>query len=262
MERQEPGILEKFVSRHPLGGAIYFLILFLVVGTLAGVIGIFLTKSPLTLVAISEGGAGIAGILLIIRLGWLRRAGYGTPGRLRDIPLYILPLGIALLSFTEGIPEVTPDTALFFLLVALIIGFSEETFFRGLILQSLVPLGVLRTVLISSALFAFPHLFNALSGAWDPAFTLADTFAAFGIGVAFAAILFRTGTIWPVIGLHALTDLTALLSIGTIFVAGQSALELVTVAGTGLVAMVYGLFLIRPGKEIRLFHPNTMRIDR
>jgi membrane protease YdiL (CAAX protease family) len=254
MEARKPGILEGFISRHPLGGAIYFLILFLVVGTLAGVIGIFLTKSPLTLVAISEGTAGIAGILLLIRLGWLRRAGYGTAGRLRDVPLYILPAGIALLSFTEGIPEVSAWNAVYFLIVALIIGFSEETFFRGLMFQSLIPLGVLRTVLISSALFAFPHLLNALSGAWDPAFTLADSFAAFGIGVVFAAILFRTGTIWPVIGIHALTDFTALLSTGTIFVTGQSALDLVAVAGTGLLAMVYGLFLVRPGKELRLFH--------
>jgi membrane protease YdiL (CAAX protease family) len=241
--------------RQPLGGAIYFLILFLLVGTLAGVFGIFLTKNTLTLVAITEGTAGIAGILLIIRLGWLRRAGYGTAGRLRDTPLYILPAGIALLSFTEGIPEVSARNTVYFLIVALIIGFSEETFFRGLIFQSLIPLGVLKTVLISSVLFALPHLFNALSGAWDPAFTLADSFAAFGIGVAFAAILFRTGTIWPVIGIHALTDFTALLSTGTIFVTGQSALDLMAVAGTGLLAMVYGLFLVRPGKEIRLFHP-------
>ena len=256
MEAQKPGILLNFISRHPLGGAIYFLILFLVVGTLGGVFGIFLTRSPLTLVAVSEGTAGIAGILLIIWLGWLMRAGYGTAGRLRDVPLYILPAGIALLSFTEGIPEVPAGTAVYFLIVALIIGFSEETFFRGLMLQSLVPLGVLRTILISSALFAFPHLLNALSGAWDFAFTLADSFAAFGIGVAFAAILFRTGTIWPVIAIHALTDFTALYSTGTVFVTGQSALDLVAVAGTGLLAMAYGLFLVRPGKELRLFHRN------
>jgi membrane protease YdiL (CAAX protease family) len=252
MKVQKPGILLNFISRHPLGGAIYFLVLFLAVGTLAGAFAIFLTRSSLALVAISEGSAGILGILLILWLGWFRRAGYATPGRLRDMLLYIVPTGIALFSFSEGIPVTTMEGALFFLIVALVIGFSEETFFRGLMLQSLVPLGVFRTVLLSSALFAFPHLLNALSGAWDPVFTLADSFAAFGIGVAFAAILFRTGTIWPVIGIHALTDFTALLSSGTLFVTAQSALQLSAVAGAGLLALVYGLFLIRPGVEIRL----------
>jgi membrane protease YdiL (CAAX protease family) len=252
-EVRKPGILSNFISRHPVGGAIYFLVLFLVVGSLAGAFGIFFTVSLLALVAIAEGSAGIVGILLIVRLGWVKRAGYGSPGRLKDVPLYLVPAGIALLSFAEGIPELTWGAVLFFLIIALIIGLSEETFFRGLMLQSLVPLGVFRTVLLSSALFAFPHLLNALSGAWDPAFTLVDSFAAFGIGVAFAAILFRTGTIWPVIGIHALTDFTALLSNGTLLVPEQSPLQLAAVAGAGLLALVYGLFLIRPGMEIRLF---------
>jgi membrane protease YdiL (CAAX protease family) len=252
-EVKKPGILSNFISGHPVGGAVYFLVLFLVVGSLAGAFGIFFTVSLLALVAIAEGSAGIVGILLIVRLGWVKRAGYGSPGRLKDVPLYLVPAGIALLSFAEGIPELTWEVVLYFLIIALIIGLSEETFFRGLMLQSLVPLGIFRTVLLSSALFAFPHLLNVLSGAWDPAFTLVDSFAAFGIGVAFAAILFRTGTIWPVIGIHALTDFTALLSNGTLLVPAQSPLQLAAVAGAGLLALAYGLFLIRPGMEIRLF---------
>ena len=253
MEEPKSGILPGFISRHPIGAAIYFLILFLLAGTLAGAIGILISGNLLTLVVISEGMAGIVGILMIVRLGWVKRAGYATLGRLRDVPLYILPAGIALLSFSEGIPAFTPETVLCFLAVSLVIGVSEETYFRGLMLQPLVPLGVFRTVLISAALFALPHLLNALSGAWDPGFTLADSFAAFGIGVAFAAILFRTGTIWPVIGIHALTDFTALLSNGTLLVSTQSPLQLAAVAGAGLLALAYGLFLIRPGMEIRLF---------
>jgi membrane protease YdiL (CAAX protease family) len=259
---ERPGFLKGFILRHPIGGAIYFLVLFLLAGTLAGALGILITGNPLTLVAISEGFAGIVGILLIIRLKWVRRTGYTTAGRLRDVPLYILPAGIALLSFSEGIPAFTPDTVLYFLALALVIGASEETYFRGLMLQSLVPLGVFRTVMISAGLFALPHLFNALSGAWDPGFTLADSFAAFGIGVVFAALLFRTGTIWPVIGLHSLTDFTALLSGGTLFVPAQSPVQLASVAGAGLLALIYGLFLIRPGKEIRLSSSPIGGIDR
>jgi membrane protease YdiL (CAAX protease family) len=257
MDVKKSGILSNFIFGHPVGGAIYFLVLFLVVGSLAGAFGIFFTVSLLALVAIAEGSAGIVGILLIVRLGWVKRAGYTTLGRLRDVPLYILPAGIALLSFSEGIPAFTPETVLYFLAVALVIGVSEETYFRGLMLQSLVPLGVFRTVLISAVLFALPHLLNALSGAWDPAFTFADSFAAFGIGVAFAAILFRTGTIWPVIGIHALTDFTALLSNGTLLVSTQSALQIASVAGAGLLALAYGLFLIRPGMKMRLLFSTT-----
>ena len=109
-----------------------------------------------------------------------------------------------------------------FAALTLIVGFAEETFFRGLILTTLLPTGAIRAVILSSLLFAAPHLLNIIGGLWDPAFTLVDSIAAFGLGITFAAIRLRTGSIWPVIGIHAFFDFTSLVSLGGITVTAQS----------------------------------------
>jgi membrane protease YdiL (CAAX protease family) len=107
----------------------------------------------------------------------------------------------------------------------------------------------MRAVFLSSFLFAAPHLLNVLGGTWDPSFTVIDSFAAFGLGITFAAIRLRTGSIWPLIGIHGLFDFCSLVSLGTIIVPAQSLQSLVTSVIVGFVFIAYGLFLLR--KEIK-----------
>ena len=85
---------------------------------------------------------------------------------------------------------------------------------------------------------------------------MADTFAAFGIGMTFPALRIRTRSIWPVIGLHTLTDFSALLSLGTIEVSMQSQASLVGTALIGVVLTVYGFFILS-GKYERLQRSGT-----
>ncbi len=239
-----------YVSNHPVRAAILFWILFFLFSTLAGLVLLVVQMPVLTVLGFSDTVVGIAGICLVFVLGWWRRAGFQSLGRLRDGILYLLPAAIAFGSLTGGIQALPASTILEFAAVSALVGFAEETFFRGLILQSIAPLGVARAVLLSSVLFALPHLANAIGGLWDPLFTLVDTFAAFGVGVTFAALLFRTSTIWPLIGLHALIDFVSLLSTGTIIVPAQSAGNIAITAETGALLVIYGLILIRKmGKE-------------
>ena len=247
MNASGAGLLH-FVTRHPVRGAILFWILFFLISTLAGFIVLIVRLPVLGLVGFSEAVLGIAGIGLLSMFGWWRRAGYLSIGGRRDLVLYLLPFAIALLLLTGGIPATPAVMVIEFAAVSAVVGFAEETFFRGLILQSLIPAGALRAVLVSAALFALPHLANAIGGLWDPIFTIADTIAAFGIGVTFAALLIRTGTIWPLIGLHALIDFTSLLATGTLVVPAQSSVDIAITAGTGVLLTAYGLVLLRIGK--------------
>jgi membrane protease YdiL (CAAX protease family) len=244
--------IRQFVARYPYRSALSFWLLFFLLNIPAGVIGLILTLNPLILVVVADTLVGITGILLVLGLLWWKRAGFSTPGDYHDLILYLLPIGIALISVVEGVTIPAPSMILLFIVFSLVVGFAEETFFRGLILPTLLPVGIWRAVLISAILFAVPHLLNAVGGIWDPLFTVADSVAAFGIGIAFAALLIRTGSIWPLIGIHAFVNFTALLSLGSLSIPAQSTGQLAVTLVVGIMMTIYGVYLLRPGTPVRL----------
>jgi membrane protease YdiL (CAAX protease family) len=107
---------------------------------------------------------------------------------------------------------------------------------------------VIRAAVISSFFFAEPHLLNTIGGIWDPYFAIVDSVAAFGLGITFAALRVRTGSIWPLIGIHALFDFTSLITLGGFSVPSQSSQVLITSVIIGIVFLIYGLFLLRGSK--------------
>jgi len=229
---------------NPYVFAAALLVIFLFMDIIAGGLRFLTNLSVIAQIALADIALAIIGIALLGSLGWWEDAGYTRLIRIRDLPFFILPFIVALLSLTSGIIVNSPLQIAAFALFSLLIGFTEETFFRGLMLTGLLPKGVSRAVIISSILFAAPHLLNILAGFWDPLFALADTTAAFGIGITFAALRVRTGSIWPFIGLHALIDFCALLALGTIEIATQSLESLASSVFIGILLTGYGLFLI------------------
>jgi CAAX protease family protein len=230
--------------RNPYVFAVTLLAIFILVDMIAGGFYSHSNLPVVSQVVIADSALALIGIALLGYLGWWEVAGYTRLIRLRELPLFLLPLVISLLSLSSGVVVTAPLQVVTFALFALLIGFSEETFFRGLMVTSLLPRGVSRAVIISSFLFAAPHLLNVLAGIWDPLFALADTIAAFGIGITFAALRVRTGSIWPLIGLHALIDFCALLALGSIEITAQSAESLTVSVFIGILLTGYGLFLI------------------
>jgi uncharacterized protein len=243
MPTTAPGI------RNPYLFSLILLGIFLVTGAVAGVLHFVSGVSLIVQVAVADIVLAGIGVVLLYRLGWFGEAGYTRWIKVRQVPLLFLPLIVALLSFSEGITITAPLPIIGFALFALLIGFCEETFFRGLMLTGLLPTGIYRAVLVSSFLFAAPHMLNIFAGLWDPAFAAADTIAAFGIGVTFAALRTRTGSIWPAIGLHTLTDFSALLALGTIEVGMQSQVSLAGTATIGIILTVYGLLIVSENYE-------------
>ena len=72
----------------------------------------------------------------------------------------------------------------------LLVGFVEEGYFRGLLLQPLRSKGALHAVIINSVLFGVAH----------------------SLGLAFAALVLVTRLIWPLILAHGLINFTATLN--------------------------------------------------
>jgi uncharacterized protein len=237
--------LAQYTRDHPYRSSAGFLFLIILIVITSGIFHTAFRIEALFQIAIADLALSVIGIILINRLGWWGNAGYRTGIRFVQVPLFILPIAIAMLSLAEGIRVTTPIAVIGFALLAVLIGVAEETFFRGLILTTLLPKGTIPAIVISSFLFAAPHLLNAVGGLWDLTFTLVDTFAAFGVGVTFAALCLRTGSIWPVIGLHALFDFTAFISLGGIEIQTQSTAVILTSVIAGIILVVYGFFLLR-----------------
>lgn len=117
-------------------------------------------------------------------------------------------------------------------------GVFEEFWFRGLTLRALQGWRPLPAALLSSALFALTHLANIAYGA-DPAITAAQVVGAFTFGVGYAALRMRTGGLWALVILHALTDIA--LAIGDV----PGGLRWGIMIGSDTVLLVLGIYLLR-----------------
>ena len=91
----------------------------------------------------------------------------------------------------------------------------EEAVFRGLVLRTLLPQGLLRAAVLSSMIFAVVHLLNLAGGA-NLAATILQVIVAFLMGLAFVAPLAITRNIWPLIFIHALNNFGGYLAVGGI----------------------------------------------
>jgi membrane protease YdiL (CAAX protease family) len=237
--------LAGFIALHPYRSSLLFLLIVMGVVITVGLLTRLFLVGNLIQLAAGDLLLAVMGIILLTRLDWWGKSGYTTGIRLAQLPLFILPCAIAVLSLGKGILVTAPTTVIAFAILTLIIGFAEETFFRGLMLTTLLPVGTISAVVISSVLFAAPHLLNILGGLWDPAFAVVDSIAAFGLGITFAAFRLRTGSIWPCVGIHAFVDFTSLISLGGITVTTQSTQSLFTSFFIGIVFVIYGVWLLR-----------------
>jgi membrane protease YdiL (CAAX protease family) len=93
----------------------------------------------------------------------------------------------------------------------LLVGFVEEVYFRGSVLQALKSCGVWQATVVTAFLFGAAHASNALYGA-SPLYTVLQVGYAIALGLAFAALVLVTRLIWPLILAHALTNFGSILN--------------------------------------------------
>lgn len=127
--------------------------------------------------------------------------------------VWLIPAVLVLVAMGRDLlPVLLADTAvpwgLLFLIGAtsLLIGFSEEVMFRGILLRGLLArFGSGPAILLSAAAFALVHLLDGVS--YDPvAITLQELAFTFLIGLGLAPVALRVGALWPLILWHALWD--------------------------------------------------------
>lgn len=160
----------------------------------------------------------IFAVAMLVGLGWWREVGFRKMASWRILVPY-LPVFIVVVLFkildllTLGIHVTDLKLILVGLAVYLAGGFMEEAVFRGLLLRALRPGGLLQAAVISSLIFAVVHFINLIGGA-NLNDTLLQVVMAFFAGFCFVAPLAVTGNIWPLVGIHFLTNFFGYLSAG------------------------------------------------
>lgn len=105
-----------------------------------------------------------------------------------------------------------------FIICMILVGITEEFLCRGVLAELLLRRygatkeGIWKAVIVSGVLFGLAHLSN-LFGA-EPVGVLVQCVVASMMGMAFAAIYFRTGNIWVTVVLHAFIDVCAIITGG------------------------------------------------
>ncbi len=192
-----------------------------------------------------------------------RGAGLGHAAQVAAYPIvFILLIAVtmAAVGVESGAALQSPYQIIIYFAAMLSIGLVEEIAFRGIIAQTLIEhygtdyFGTWKATIISGIIFGVAHMSNIFSA---QAFgVLVQVAVASVLGMLFAAIYFRTGSLWICILLHAGLDAGSLLDTG-LFVSDTTIVDVVS--SFSLInltpCLTYGLpilFLLRKRKNFEV----------
>lgn len=200
IEVEDPQLAQDDVPVSKDVGTRRLLVLQLLVFLVSALVGLALSTFDLeggpdkVLITGSKLASAAVALSIVDRLGWYRRVGLGPPRRWNRLWLAWLPALYAVATLAGG----TSDRAVLSVLgvagVALAIGFEEELWTRGLVLESLRWKGTTVAVVLSALWFGLLHSLNLLSGQPATA-TLAQVGFATAYGLAVGAVRVRVGTL-------------------------------------------------------------------
>jgi membrane protease YdiL (CAAX protease family) len=200
---------------------------------------------------------------VLLRLGWLRSAGFASPGDwktwLLSLVCLVYSVAVSMTAFTDNFNLSVPDPALAGFASLFITSHAclEEVAFRGLVLHSLARAwgsagrGNLKSGLISAVFFGGMHLFYILG---EPLpVVLPRMLVAFLLGIIFAALVLRGRSIYPAAFFHGVLNLAGYLNLTSNAAVGTPSAWLVL----GLLLFplsVYGLYLLREISQFDINH--------
>lgn len=199
------GIKESFSQKRPVLTVVIIEVLLLLAVFAAGAYATINELSYTSPVLISF--IPIA-LVLIVYFTWKRKWTSLGFRKLSSIPaggwVYYSPLALILVVISlKGMREIGVSEILFFIFFTLLVGFVEESIYRGLILKTLLPKGIKTAVITSSILFAITHVLNVLSGQ-DAFQTVLQIVYALLIGTVLALLMVKNNNIIPLILFHFL----------------------------------------------------------
>lgn len=184
--------------------------------------------------------------------------GWSTEGMLLVLP------ALAYVAYTFAnalLNKSVPNPLLQALLAGIAPGVTEELVFRSIPISNWMRVdgnesGIIPCTLTTALVFGLVHCANGLMGA--PASTAVfQSFYATCLGILFAAVFLRTGSILPTIIMHALIDVASMLFMdlsanGIITEELTIGPEFFIVIVISLACAAFGLYLLRPEKRTEI----------
>jgi hypothetical protein len=237
----------RFADHHPYWFVIILEIVVIVVYLMAGTIAHFLNLSNLGLYGLANFILTIIVAVLLSVMGWWKTIGFRAPDRRGDLLYFIVPFIPMFINFIPGVEVTSFRYLLEAAVITLMVGFVEEVIFRGLMLNALKVRGLWKAAIITALLFGLTHALNVLAGK-SLAEDVTQIFYAVAIGFAFAALVLRTGILWPLVLAHWLIDFVNFIQKpGFTYPAPWNVLM---PAGIAVVFTAYGIFMmLRKSKE-------------
>jgi hypothetical protein len=202
-------------------------------------------------------------LALTVRLNWWSQVGFAAPPLAATLRLAWFPVLVSAAYWWPGalgiarelIPVQIHGAAAWtwVVVLALLTGFTEEVAFRGIALRALSGMGPGAAAAWTAVLFAALHVPHTLYGASAQG-TAWQAAGAGCLGVLYAALRLRTGSLWPVVALHALKDFLADALGG--LTADPGPVEVwyaISLAGTFVAYLAYGVALLVPRRRRVLF---------
>ena len=201
----------------------------------------------------------MAGLIVLVMPLYFRgkcdfgfRGGLVKLGLLLALPELIVPLWNLLQIKVYDAPLVTGTAAVCAAMVHGIgPGVSEEVLCRSFTVSNLMriwkdkPHRILRCALVSGGAFGLLHATNVIVTG-DPLAALVQVIYTAGLGVLYGAIYLRTRSIWGVMLLHTLTDITAFIAV---FDGSATGMDILFCVFGTLLFVALALYLIRPAKR-------------
>ncbi|WP_438351102.1 CPBP family intramembrane glutamic endopeptidase [Paenibacillus sp. FA6] len=173
--------------------------------------------------------------------------------RKEKVTLYYIPLLIiVLVQPIMGVfnLELTVTEMILILIFSLLVGYTEESIFRGIIREKLQFKGPVFYIVFSSIFFGILHMANALNGS-DFIHILLQIINAFLIGLILALLIETTNNIIPLILFHFMFDALAQMTSSVIVDK-----EVLVVSILNIIYLVYGSYLV-----YILLHKKKMSIQ-
>jgi membrane protease YdiL (CAAX protease family) len=145
-------------------------------------------------------------VLVVARARAWRPTAAAGPASWRETRLLLVPALVALAPLATGLDMPAASTVAVLVVGYAATGVFEEVWHRGVVLDTLRPVGLRRAAVIGGALFGASHLTNVAFG--QPlAISLAQSVGAFCFGVGFSILRWRTNAVWLLAAIHAVGDL-------------------------------------------------------
>jgi hypothetical protein len=241
----------RFAERHPYWFVTILEIVVIFVYLMAGTVAHFLNLSALGLYGLANLGLTIIVAVWLTALGWWKAVGYRGAERRSDLLYYLVPFLPVVTNLIPGVQVKSLNYVLEVLVIMLMVGFTEESIFRGLMLHAIKPRGAWKAAIITAVLFGFTHALNTLAGR-----SLVDAGVQIGfaiaLGFAFAALVLKKGLLWPLVLAHFLINFASYLQPAGL--AYPLSRELFFTVSNIVIFTAYGLFLM-----LRKEEPNVMR---